>query len=221
MVDLEWFLNIIFHRLTFQPCLYVIQDLHSLLAPEDSLKYPGPGVQINDLLNSGKIMVLIMIFRIMMGNAIRSQYFFLLSWRSPSEDVVWKEGFTYSNDLIIWKAGFIQFLTWSMWKDLFTNQGLYMYYNTGRYEEQIDGYTAFIPAFLPYSPTFNVIFTGSSLRRFEEQRLFQGWYGLYKTRLGVTLSIMPDIFHHHRKMSDFFWITWKNLSQKRKPFLHW
>ncbi|WP_373839079.1 hypothetical protein [Methanospirillum sp.] len=49
-----------------------------------------------------------------------------------------------------------------------------MYYNTGRYEEQIDGYTAFIPAFLPYSPTFNVIFTGSSLRRFEEQRLFQG-----------------------------------------------
>ncbi len=27
-----------------------------------------------------------------------------------------------------------------------------MYYNTGRYEEQIDGYTAFIPACLPYSP---------------------------------------------------------------------
>lgn len=25
-------------------------------------------------------------------------------------------------------------------------------YNTGRYEEQIDGYTAFIPAYLPYSP---------------------------------------------------------------------
>jgi Fic family protein len=29
-----------------------------------------------------------------------------------------------------------------------------MRYTTGRYEDQIDGYTAFIPAFLPYTPDF-------------------------------------------------------------------
>lgn len=59
-------------------------------------------------------------------------------------------------------------------------------YNTGRYEEQIDGYTAFIPAYLPYSPDL-VYDTLLQLMLSEADRAMSG--------IDVMVDMLPNPDH--------------------------
>ncbi len=61
-----------------------------------------------------------------------------------------------------------------------------MHYTTGRYEDQIDGYTAFIPAYLPYSPDL-VYDTALHLMLSEADRAMSG--------LDVMVEMLPNPDH--------------------------